>query len=385
MSKTILISLVTLFIGLAFTACNHASTNIATIEPTVPPEIQTDISPKPLGEPAPTDINVVPTETQTIHSGPLPGLQSITIENAEDVHELRTLEIPEHTPRLYSQCGVAFSPDGRLLVGTCGSNPMPVWDVQTGAMLFQLYQDKPKQIIACDFSPDGSIIACGGIDKIITFWNAETGEKKSEFGEHDSKIWDLEFSPDGDSVVTASFSNDIRVWDVATQEMTWNFNKITKFLSVAYNPSGDSIAYGNVKGKIGVLDAKTGKNIVELSGPPGTPVGDVNFSPSGKLLSAGSDDKKIYLWETQNYQPVATLEGHDGYVNGVNFNPDETLLISGSHDKTVGIWDFSAGKLLKKLEGHKDVVLRVAFNPQGTLIASISWDGTVRLWGITKE
>jgi WD40 repeat protein len=260
-----------------------------------------------------------------------------------------------------------------------------VWDVQSGSMLFELYKDDPKQIVVCDFSPDGSIIACGGIDKIITFWNAETGEKISEFGKHNSKIWDLEFSPDGKSLVTASFANDVRVWDVASEKMVWSYNGITNFLSVAYNPSGGAIAYGNVWGMIGVLDAKTGKNLAELSGPPGTPVGDVNFSPSGKLLAAGSDDKKIYLWETEDYQPVATFEGHEGFVNGVNFSPDETLLISGSHDKTVGIWDVAGGMLLTRLTGHDNVVLRVAFSPDGTLIASISWDGTVRLWGVTDE
>jgi WD40 repeat protein len=385
MNKTILISVVTLFFGLAFTACNHTSTNTTPIESTIPPVIQASTPTISLEELAPTDNGVVPTATLMAHSESLPDLQPITSENAEKTSLLLTLDIPDHLPVTASQCSVAFSPDGRLLVGSCGRNPIPVWDVQSGSILFQLYKDEPKQIVACDFSPDGSIIACGGVDKIITFWNAETGEKISEFGKHNSKIWDLAFSPDGKSLATASFADDVRLWDISSQGMVWSYNGVTNFLSIAYHPSGDAIAYGNRGGKIGVLDAKTGKSIVELSGPAGMPVGDVNFSPSGQLLAAGCDDKKIYLWETKDYQPVATFEGHQGYVNGVNFSPDETVLISGSHDKTVGIWDVAEGQLLTKLTGHKNVVLRVAFSPQGTLIASISWDGTVRLWGVAKE
>lgn len=385
MNKIVIVLGATLFFELAFISCNHTSTNTTPVESTIPPETQANNPTISLEEPAPTDTGVVPTTARPAHSESLPDLMPISTENAEKITLLLTLDIPDHTPVTASQCGVEFSSDGRLLVATCGANPMPVWDVQSGSMLFQLYKDNPKQIVACDFNPDGSTIACGGVDKIITLWNAVTGEEIAEFGEHDSKIWDLEFSPDGKSLVTASFADDVRLWEVDSQEMVWSYNGITNFLSIAFHPSGDAIAYGNVWGKIGVLDAKTGKSLVELSGPPGTPVGDVNFSPSGKLLAAGSDDNKIYLWSGEDYQSIATLEGHEGFVNGVNFSPDETLLISGSHDKTVGIWDIENQKLINKLEGHQMAVLRVTFNPQGTLIASVSWDGTVRLWGVNDD
>ncbi|MBN1537435.1 MAG: WD40 repeat domain-containing protein [Anaerolineales bacterium] len=378
--------LITGFIFLmSLSSCKNGAATTSLIEPTKTSSPSVDANTS-----TPTDTSFVKTvvsstATPSNLSKELTNLQPINQENIEKVGLFVTLEIPSYSPRTASQCDVVFSPNGSLLVGTCGANPIPVWDVQSGRLLYQLYPDEYKQIVVCDFSPDGSKIACGGVDKIITIWNAATGEKISEFGEHNSKIWDLEFSPDGMSLVTASFAHDLRLWDITSQEMIWSYHNITNFLSVAYHPSADEIAYGNLWGMIGIIDTNTGERLVELIGPSGTPVGDVNFSASGKFLAAGSDDNKIYLWNAEDYQPLASLDGHEGFVNGVYFSPDEQLLISGSHDKTVGIWDIGEQQLLRKLEAHQKAVLRVTFNPTGTLIASISWDGTVCLWGVVEE
>lgn len=374
-----------LILLMALSSCSKVTPKILYIEPTKTSIPSVDITTSTPTHPSFTETPVFSTPASTPLSKELTNLQPINWENIEKIGLLYTLEIPSYSPRTASQCGVAFSPDGSLLVGTCGANPMPVWDVQSGKLCYQLYPGEYKQIVACDFSPDGSTIACGGVDKIISTWNAATGEKIVEFGKHDSKIWDLEFRPDGKALVTASFAYDLRLWDIANQEMIWSYHDITNFLSVAFHPSADEIAYGNLWGMIGILDAKTGERLVELNGPSGTPVGDVNYSASGRFLAAGSDDNKIYLWNAEDYQPLATLDGHEGFVNGVDFSPDERLLISGSHDKTVGVWDIEKQQLLRKLEAHQKTVLRVAFNPTGTLIASISWDGTVRLWGVVEE
>ena len=105
-----------------------------------------------------------------------PELQPISAMNAEQVQLLRTMKIPGYTQGSISQCNPAFSPDGRLLVGACGMNPVPVWDVQTGNLLYHLYET-PLQIVTCTFSPDGKTIACGGFDQTITLWDAGTGRR----------------------------------------------------------------------------------------------------------------------------------------------------------------------------------------------------------------
>jgi len=327
---------------------------------------------------------------EMISSESLPALKTITSENNGEVKLLRTMEIPGYQRGRLSQCSLAFSPDGRLLVGACGKNLVPLWDVQSGFLLRTLY-DSPEQIVTCDFSPDGKIIACGGFDKIVTLWDANTGEAIGKLEGHMAPIWELAFDPLGKSLASCSLGllgdgtrpGDVRLWNMPHGDPVWSYVGTRDYLSVSFDPSGAAIAYGSIGGSVGILDAVSGNLIRELVDSSHN-IGDVAYSPSGHWLASGSDDNHIYFWDTSNFELTDQFTGHKGYVNGVAFNPDETLLVSGSHDKTVGIWNLSNQKLVTQLTGHEREVLRVAFSPDGTLIASVSWDGTVRLWGIVR-
>ena len=80
-----------------------------------------------------------------------------------------------------------------------------------------------------------------------------------------------------------------------------------------------------------------------------------------------------------------SLEGHTGPVWTIAFSPDGKILASGSNDKTVKLWDISTGKLIHSLEGHRGGVLTIAFSPDGKILASGSEDKTVKLWPFLPE
>lgn len=306
--------------------------------------------------------------------------ERVSVTNAGHVQLLETLTIPGYAKGAISQSSIAFSPDGRFLVGASGVNRVPIWEVQSGTVQHLLY-DGTQQIVACAFSPDGKSVACGGFDRKVTLWSVETGLKIRDLGSTDSPVWELDFSLDGKKLVSCSVLDDIRLWDVDRGTMLWSYGGTGGFLSVSIDQSGKRIAYGGRWGGAGTLDAASGRLILALNGPQ-KPVGDATYNPLGDVVAAGADDDTIYLWEAEVSQPLAFLKGHTDYVNGVAFSPDGVLLASGSHDRTVGIWDVAGHTRLATLEGHQDVVLRVAFSPDGTKMASISWDGTVRLWGV---
>jgi pimeloyl-ACP methyl ester carboxylesterase len=268
-----------------------------------------------------------------------------------------------------------------MLSGVCYKNTASVWDVSSGRLLFSLMKS-PSHEVAVSFSPDGKVIATGGYSGKIGLYDSTTGELIRTFNTLPSAVWELDFSPSGDKLTSASFYSGMHLWDIANSEPLWNYGEkdMLRVLSVDYHPTGETIAYGTLANGVMIVDAKTGQPIKHL--PITAPVGDVAFSPDGRWLAAGSDDNKIRLWRTADYELVKTLEGHTHYVNGVAFSPDGSLLVSGSHDKKVRIWDVQSGQLVKLLDGHEGVVLRVDMNSSGTLIASISWDGTVRLWGV---
>jgi len=111
-------------------------------------------------------------------------------------------------------------------------------------------------------------------------------------------------------------------------------------------------------------------------------VRSVAFSPDGKWIVSGSDDKTVCLWDIQGNAIAKSFHGHEDGVTSVAFSPDGKWIVSGSDDQTVRLWDIKGNAIAKSFHGHEDGVTSVAFSPDGKLIVSCSEDKTVRLWDI---
>jgi WD40 repeat protein/ABC-type dipeptide/oligopeptide/nickel transport system ATPase subunit len=152
-------------------------------------------------------------------------------------------------------------------------------------------------------------------------------------------------------------------------------------MSITFSPDGKIIASGSDDKTIKLWNL-SGKELCILKGHI-YGVKSIAFSPDGKTIASGSYDKTIKLWNLAGKE-LCTLKGHSYGVKSIAFSPDGKTIASGSYDKTIKLWNLT-GKNLCTLKGHSNRVMSIAFSPDGKIIASGSDDKTIKLWNLSGK
>jgi WD40 repeat protein len=150
--------------------------------------------------------------------------------------------------------------------------------------------------------------------------------------------------------------------------------------AVAFSPDGRLIATGSEDKTIRIWDAATGERKERIAHTD--PVYCLAFSPDGKTLASGGTDRAVTLWEVKSSEKKKTLRNVSSQaVAWIRFAPDgRTLATFGVGSQAAVIWNVSSGKKVAELRGHTAAVNGLAFGPDGKTVATVSQDSTVRLW-----
>jgi WD40 repeat protein len=233
-------------------------------------------------------------------------------------------------------------------------------------ILWDLTAAKPKYtltagtVVRClAVSPDGRVLAGGGDDMLIHFWDPATGKPIAAAAGplllkgHTDWVLCLAFSSDSRILASGGHDGTVRLWDVSAAK------KISDI--IAQPPPAPKTVTG-----------------------PAPSVSALAFSPDGKTLALGNMEAQIHLFNTADGKFLRTLAGHTSTVTALAYHPGAAVLISASKDRTIRLWNPANGQMIKALEGHTAWVQGMVLCARGTRLASVGADRTVRFWDLTN-
>jgi WD40 repeat protein len=266
---------------------------------------------------------------------------------------------------------LSFSPDGRLLLATCGftgcNDTQKVFEVTSGKEL-ETYSKHDNTVFASAFSPDGRLVATGGGNSNeIYIWDPRSGDTKATLKGTGRASWAVAFSRDGRRFAWGSTMKHVGQNNRGALEMTLRLPSSDEPLgepepvssqdgwlraqdhlrtwSLQHKAGGD---YGHPDavldivrdGKVQASITRDATNAYRHSG--------YSFTPDGKTVISGGDNGLLIAYRRDG-TTIGEFVGHESEVWAMAVSPDGRYLVTGSGDQTVRLWDVKSLHLLVTL------------------------------------
>ena len=277
---------------------------------------------------------------------------------------------------------VKFSPvDNSLLASAGDDTTIKIWDLQDNTIATTLRGHRGK-INSVAFSPDGTRLASGGDDWTCRLWDVEAGAHIATLehiiGRNRTQIKEVSFSPDGQLLATAGM--DVKLWEVSTQNEITTLQHNEWVVALAFSPNGELLATGDNQGNVNIWNIQEREVIAQLEGDT-MRVDTLVFSPDGRTLASAGYHGLIKLWAVSDWALLGTLQNNRGTAYTLDFSPDGKALVSTGH-AAVTLWAVESGEVITTLTGHSAWVFGAAISPDGKTLASSGEDGVVRVQNI---
>ena len=258
--------------------------------------------------------------------------------------DLRSLRWYASLPatRAFIVSGLAFTPDGQLLVtGDAGGN-ITFWDVRSRAVLRRLHVADPVTWLA--ISPDQRLLAIqtqkvDASDTRVETFDFATGTPLLHFAVPYGS-GGVAFSADNRELAALGCcapGSSIEVWDTTSGRELFHPRLAVQVHTIAFSPTSPVLAAGTADGKILMWDTRRAAQIRAPITTAASNVLTIAFSPDGRALAASFFNGDTILWDLQSGQRMGdSFPAMAGAIPTPLFSPNGDLLIN--YNGTAADW-----------------------------------------------
>ncbi len=277
-----------------------------------------------------------------------------------------------------------FAPDSRSLLTLNRQGQVARWsgsDFQQKEPLLEMGTPANSYISYQSFSPDGRYLAAGSFNGVLQIWDVTRWQLYQQWTNGTGNVAPNNFTAEGNKLITWSGKDGLfHEWESATGRELWSWRMPGVWQgALALSPDGQSCVSIGYEGEVTLKNLTDGNqtrlNLDILEGAW------ASYSPDGKWFAVASDLGFARVWNTANWQPVATAGGFLNGAHSAAFSPDNQRLAVGSGgQEAVKLFDPASWQNVFTLEAPGNDFQQMAFSPDGNTLGWLNQENVLYLW-----
>ncbi|MFH1981973.1 MAG: caspase family protein [Pseudomonadota bacterium] len=277
-------------------------------------------------------------------------------------------------------------PAGRFLVAA-GGDVLSRHDVTTGAALRGYRLPSGKVTAVCPI-PGKELFAAGGSDGVVTVWNARTGEAVHRLSGPHKLVSSLCTDPSG-SLLVAGGDGDITFWRLSDGSLVRTLKQVhVRVTALAVDPAGRTLVSAGTAGEIKIWNLETGGAIRALlplkvhHGDMVDAIRRIEMGPKARFLVTETGSRAVSVWDLASLKLVRAIDLSSNQ-HTVRIDPTGRFIATSRPGNHLDIWDAATGNRVRTFTDERPYyhVTGFSFDPTGRIVVTEHDSGGMRQRG----